>query len=134
MAKPATRKSHRTPARVSEKPVRTARIGILGSGFSGLGMAIRLLEEGIDDFQVLSGGLLLGAFFLATDYVTTPITRWGRVIFGLGAGLLTIVIRLYGSLPEGVCFSILIMNAFAPMIDSYVRPRPYGLKRVKEVA
>ncbi len=83
-------------------------------------------------FQILSGGLMLGAFFLATDYVTSPITCWGRVIFGVGAGILTVIIRLYGSLPEGVCFSILIMNALVPVIDSCVKPRPYGLKRAKE--
>jgi len=80
-------------------------------------------------FHILSGGLMLGAFFLATDYVTTPITRWGRFIFGLGAGILTVIIRLYGSLPEGVCFSILIMNAFVPLIDRYVTLKPYGLKK-----
>ncbi|MCL0036279.1 RnfABCDGE type electron transport complex subunit D, partial [Dehalococcoidia bacterium] len=62
-------------------------------------------------FHVLAGGLMLGAFFMATDYVTSPITPKGRIIFGVGAGLLTVVIRLFGGLPEGVAFSILMMNA-----------------------
>jgi electron transport complex protein RnfD len=81
-------------------------------------------------FHLLSGGLMLGAFFMATDYVTSPITRRGRLIFGLGAGILTVLIRLYGGLPEGVCFSILIMNALTPLIDRYATVRPYGFRKV----
>ncbi len=77
-------------------------------------------------FHMLAGGLFLGAFFMATDYVTTPLTGKGRVIFGLGAGLLVVVIRMYGGMPEGVTYSILIMNAFTPLIDRYTRPRVYG--------
>jgi electron transport complex protein RnfD len=80
-------------------------------------------------FHILSGGLMLGAFFMATDYVTTPITQMGRIIFGIGAGILTILIRLYGGMPEGVCFSILIMNALTPLIDRYVTAKPYGFKK-----
>lgn len=80
-------------------------------------------------FHILAGGLFLGAFFMATDYVTTPITREGRVIFGVGAGIIVVVIRLIGGYPEGVCFSILLMNAFTPLIDRHVRPRVYGVKR-----
>lgn len=79
--------------------------------------------------HLLSGGLMLGAFFMATDYVTSPITRRGRLIFGLGAGILTVVIRLYGGMPEGVCFSILIMNALTPLIDRYATVKPYGFKK-----
>jgi electron transport complex protein RnfD len=67
--------------------------------------------------QVLSGGLLIGAFFMATDYVTSPITTWGKIGFGIGAGLLVVVIRLWGGYPEGVCYSILVMNAFTPLLD-----------------
>jgi len=83
-------------------------------------------------FHILAGGLMLGAFFMATDYVTSPITARGRIIFGIGAGILTVVIRRFGGLPEGVCYSILFMNAITPLIDRYVRVRPYGLvKKVK---
>ena len=78
-------------------------------------------------FHILAGGLMLGAFFMATDYVTSPITPRGRVIFGIGAGILTVVIRQYGGLPGGVCYSILFMNAVTPLIDRYVKIKPYGL-------
>ena len=82
-------------------------------------------------FHLLAGGLMIGAFFMATDYVTSPITERGRIIFGIGAGILTVVIRCFGGLPEGVCYSILFMNAVTPLIDRYVKVRPYGL--VKKV-
>jgi len=82
--------------------------------------------------HVLAGGLMIGAFFMATDYVTSPITARGKIIFGIGAGILTVVIRRFGGLPEGVCYSILFMNAITPLIDRYVKVRPYGLvKKVK---
>ncbi|MCL0060540.1 RnfABCDGE type electron transport complex subunit D [Dehalococcoidia bacterium] len=80
-------------------------------------------------FHVLAGGLMLGAFFMATDYVTSPITHKGRIIFGVGVGLLTVVIRLFGGLPEGVAFSILMMNAVTPLIDRHIKVKPYGLKK-----
>lgn len=76
--------------------------------------------------HLLGGGLLLGAIFMATDMVTTPVTGRGRLIFGLGCGLITIIIRLYGGFPEGVSYSILIMNAFTPLIDKFTRPRIFG--------
>jgi electron transport complex protein RnfD len=87
-------------------------------------------------FQILAGGLFLGAFFMATDYVTTPITTKGKIIFAVGAGVLVVLIRVYGSMPEGVCYSILLMNAFTPLIDRHVRPRVFGLvkKTRKEAA
>ncbi len=87
-------------------------------------------------FQILAGGLFLGAFFMATDYVTTPITTKGKIIFAVGAGILVVLIRVYGSMPEGVCYSILLMNAFTPLIDRHVRPRVFGLvkKTRKEAA
>ncbi len=75
-------------------------------------------------FQLLSGGLLLGAFFMATDYATTPSTKWGKVIFGIGCGLITVLIRFYGNLPEGVSFSILLMNIFTPYISRLTRNKP----------
>ncbi|MFH1492531.1 MAG: RnfABCDGE type electron transport complex subunit D [Candidatus Omnitrophota bacterium] len=77
-------------------------------------------------FHVLSGGLFLGAFFMATDYVSSPLTRKGHLIFGIGCGILTSVIRLWGGYPEGVSYAILIMNAAVPLIDRYSRNRIYG--------
>lgn len=77
-------------------------------------------------YEILSGGLFLGAVFMATDYVTTPITNKGRVIFSVVAGILTFVIRSFTSLPEGVSFSILIMNIFSPLIDRICHPVPLG--------
>ncbi|MCK4614960.1 MAG: RnfABCDGE type electron transport complex subunit D [Thermoplasmata archaeon] len=77
-------------------------------------------------FHILAGGLFLGAFFMATDYVTAPLTDRGQFIFAAGAGVLVVMIRLYGSMPEGVAYSILLMNAFTPLIDRYARPKPYG--------
>lgn len=79
--------------------------------------------------HVLGGGLILGAFFMATDMVTSPVTRLGMVIFGAGCGLITAVIRLWGSYPEGVSFAILIMNALVPLIDRYTRGRKFGETR-----
>jgi len=77
-------------------------------------------------FHILSGGLILGAFFMATDYVATPLTPKGQVIFGIGCGLITAVIRLWGGYPEGVSYAILMMNAATPFIDRYTRNRIYG--------
>lgn len=68
-------------------------------------------------FHIFAGGLILGAFFMATDYVTTPMTTKGKLIFGIGAGVLVVVIRLWGGYPEGVCYSILLMNAVTPLLD-----------------
>jgi len=84
-------------------------------------------------YQLLSGGLMLGAFFMATDYVTTPITTKGRIIFGIGCGLITFIIRNFGSYPEGVSFSILLMNILTPYIDMITKTKPLGAKKpVKE--
>lgn len=77
-------------------------------------------------FHLLTGGLIIGAFFMATDYVTSPMTKKGRVIFGLGCGLLTMLIRRYGGYPEGVCYAILIMNAVVPLLDRSTLPRRFG--------
>ncbi|MDI6750382.1 MAG: RnfABCDGE type electron transport complex subunit D [Pseudomonadota bacterium] len=79
--------------------------------------------------HLLSGAAMLGAFFIATDYVTSPNTRIGQLIFGVGCGLLTWVIRTYGGYPEGVAFAVLLMNAATPAIDRLVRPRIYGRDR-----
>ena len=77
-------------------------------------------------FHILSGGILLGAFFMATDMVTSPMTSKGMLIFGGSIGFLTVLIRVFGSYPEGVSFAILIMNAFVPLIDKYTKPIRYG--------
>ena len=81
--------------------------------------------------HVLSGGLILGAFFMATDYVTTPYTKTGQIVFGIGCGLLTSVIRLWGGYPEGVSYSILLMNVAAPLIDRFTAPKPFGYENRK---
>lgn len=82
--------------------------------------------------QVLSGGLMLGAFFMATDYVTSPVTPKGQIVFGVGCGVLTVFIRYFGGLPEGVSYSILIMNALVWMIDQKCLPRKFGYSDAKE--
>ena len=83
-------------------------------------------------YQLLSGGLILGAFFMATDYVTSPINNKGRAIFAVGCGLVTAAIRLYGSMPEGVSYAIVFMNIFVPFIDRATLSRPFGAKKQKE--
>ncbi len=77
-------------------------------------------------FQLLSGGLMLGAIYMATDYTTSPMAPWGMIIFGVGCGLLTVIIRFFGAYPEGVAFSILIMNAFVPLINRGMKPKRFG--------
>lgn len=77
-------------------------------------------------YHVLGGGLILGAFFMATDYATSPVTRKGRIIFGIGCGILTAVIRVKGGMPEGVSYSILIMNIVAPLIERFTKPKVFG--------
>lgn len=77
-------------------------------------------------YHVLGGGLLLAAIFMATDYVTTPINRWGKVVFALGVALITVVIRFFGSLPEGVSYAILLMNILSPYIEKLCARKPLG--------
>jgi len=79
-------------------------------------------------YHVLTGGLILGAFFMATDMVTTPITPWGRVVFGIGCGVIVVLVRRWGGYPEGVCYSIVLMNTVTPLIDRWIKPRIYGTK------
>lgn len=100
-------------------------------------VAVVMLIAGKGDFefvayQLLSGGLLLGAFFMATDYATSPITNSGKVIFAVGCGLLTSVIRLFANLPEGVSYSIIIMNILVPHIETLTKPRPFGVEKEKK--
>lgn len=85
-------------------------------------------------FHVITGGLFLGALFMATDYVTSPITPKGMLIFGCGCGIITVVIRLFGAYPEGVSFAILLMNAATPLIDRYTRPAVFGAVKRKAAA
>ena len=85
-------------------------------------------------FHVLTGGLFLGAFFMATDYVTSPLAASGKVVFGIGCGVVTVVIRLFGAYPEGVSFAILLMNAFTPLIDRAFKPSVFGARGTKAAA
>jgi len=91
-------------------------------------ITVAIMGKGSEDlvFHLLSGGLLLGAFFMATDYATAPVTRLGKIIFAVGCGFLTGVIRLFGGNPEGVCYSIIIMNMFVPLIDKFTKEKVYG--------
>ena len=77
-------------------------------------------------FHLLTGGMMLGACYMATDYVTSPMTHKGQIIYGICIGLLTVVIRLWGAYPEGMSFAILIMNAFTPLINNYCKPKRFG--------
>jgi len=77
-------------------------------------------------YSIFGGGLMLGAIFMATDYATSPITKKGQLIYGVGCGLFTVFIRYFGSYPEGVCYSIMVMNLFVPLIDKYTRPVRFG--------
>ncbi len=107
-------------------------VSILGTVF--LFSLVLGLGQGFDfsgscDFalvQLLSGGVLLGAIFMATDYVTSPMTHKGMIIYGVCIGALTVIIRQWGGYPEGVSFAILIMNAFTPLINNYVKPKRFG--------
>ncbi len=80
-------------------------------------------------YQLMSGGLLFGAVFMATDYATSPISPAGKVVFGVGCGVITMLIRVYGKMPEGVSFSILLMNIIAPRLDALFVPKPFGSAR-----
>lgn len=85
-------------------------------------------------YHILSGGLMLGAFFMATDYVTTPYTPKGQLVFGIGCGVITAVIRLWGGYPEGVSYSILLMNVATPLIDRFTKPKRFGAAGFKKGA
>lgn len=85
-------------------------------------------------YHIMAGGLMLGAFFMATDYTTTPYTPMGQVVFGIGCGILTVLIRIWGGYPEGVSYSILLMNIASPLIDRLTKPLRYGTQTVGEEA
>jgi len=96
--------------------------------------ALMSFAVGLDPlYQLLSGGLMLGAIFMATDYTTSPLTKWGKVIFAIGCGVLTILLRRYSNMPEGVSFSIILMNILVPHIENLTTPRTLGkVKKAKE--
>jgi electron transport complex protein RnfD len=95
------------------------------AGFSGIAFLLNPVY-GSPLFHLFAGGLMLGAFFMATDPVTTPVSKLGRIIFGAGAGAVVVVIRLWGGYPEGVMFSILLMNGITPLLDRYIKPKILG--------
>ncbi|MEN8263362.1 MAG: RnfABCDGE type electron transport complex subunit D [Nitrospirota bacterium] len=105
-----------------------ATVGLLAWAFGG----DTGLFTGDPIIHILSGGLILGAFFMATDYVTCPTVRKGQIIFGIGCGALTMLIRLKGGFPEGVMFAILLMNCFAPLIDRSVKPKMFGAVKAEK--
>ena len=94
--------------------------GIKGTGYSLM----------LPFFHIFAGGLMLGAFFMATDYTTSPLTKKGRVIYAVGCGLMTVIIRLWGGYPGGVSYSILFMNVMTPLIDKITMPKAFG--RIKK--
>ena len=94
--------------------------------FSGIFWAINPAEYTDPLFNILTGGLLLGSIFMATDYVTSPMSNWGGVIFGVGIGIITMLIRYFGAYPEGVSFAILIMNSVVPLINKWCPTKQYG--------
>lgn len=96
--------------------------------FTGIMYLINPVQYANPFVHLLSGGLMLGAIFMATDYVTSPMSKNGMLVYGVGIGILTTVIRLFGSYPEGMSFAILIMNAFTPLINSYIKPKHFGGK------
>lgn len=107
----------------------TIPLAIMGSA------ALMSLVLGRDPlFELLSGGLLLGAVFMATDYVTSPITFWGKVIYGVGIGVLTVLIRQFANIPEGMSFAILLFNILTPLIENITAKKPFGAKKAKEGA
>ena len=103
-------------------------VSILGSVFAITGILYLVDSSSYVNplYHLASGGLLLGAIFMATDYVTSPMSAKGQIIYGVCIGVLTVVIRNWGSYPEGMSFAILIMNAFTPLINNYVKPKRFG--------
>ena len=108
------------------KPYITLSIIATVAVFSGIFWAINPAEYTDPLFNILSGGLLLGAIFMATDYVTSPMSAWGGGVFGVGIGLITMLIRYFGAYPEGVSFAILIMNSVVPLLNKWFHTKKYG--------
>ena len=96
--------------------------------FTGIMHLVNPVQYASPFVHLLSGGLMLGAIFMATDYVTSPMSKSGMIVYGVGIGILTTVIRLFGSYPEGMSFAIFIMNGVTPLINSYMKPKHFGGK------
>ncbi len=96
--------------------------------FTGIMHLVNPIQYANPMYHLLSGGLMLGAIFMATDYVTSPMSKNGMLVYGVGIGVLTTVIRLFGAYPEGMSFAILIMNALTPLINNYIKPKHFGGK------
>jgi len=99
--------------------------------FSGILHIIDPVHYASSLFHILTGGLLVGAVFMATDYVTSPMSKKGMIIYGIGIGMLTVIIRIFGAYPEGMSFAILIMNAFTPLLNTYCKPKRFGVIKKK---
>ncbi len=111
-------------------------VSFIGTAFVFAGILWFVNPEGYLDpiTSMLAGGLMLGVFFMATDMVTTPMSKKGQIVFGVGAGLLTIIIRNWGAYPEGISFAILIMNAFTPLLNKAFKPKRFGSAELKAAA
>jgi len=94
--------------------------------FTGILWMVNPAANATPLFHILTGGVMLGAIYMATDLVTSPMTKKGMAIFAAGIGVFTVIIRKFGAYPEGVSFAILIMNAFVPLINKYVKPKRFG--------
>ena len=108
------------------RPYITLSIWATVAVFSGIFWLINPAEFTDPVFNLLTGGLMLGSIFMATDYVTSPMSKWGGVVFGVGIGLLTMLIRYFGAYPEGVSFAILIMNSVVPLLNKWFHTKKYG--------
>ena len=113
-------------ARKVIRPYITLSIWATVAVFSGIFWLINPAEFTDPLFNLLTGGLLLGSIFMATDYVTSPMSNWGGVIFGVGIGVITMLIRFFGAYPEGVSFAILIMNSVVPLLNKWFHTKKYG--------
>lgn len=107
---------------------------IIPLSFIGTVFILSFLLGGDPVFHIMSGGVMLGAIFMATDYTTSPMNPLGKLIFGIGCGVITVLIRLYANLPEGVSYSIILMNILTPHIENLTRPRPFGKEKKHEKA
>ena len=108
------------------KPYITLSILMTVAVFSGIFWAIDSSQFTDPLFNILTGGLLLGSIFMATDYVTSPMSKAGGIVFGIGIGLITMLIRYFGAYPEGVSFAILIMNSVVPLLNKWFYTKKYG--------
>ena len=113
-------------ARKVIRPYITVSIWVTVAVFSGIFWLINPAEYTDPLFNLLTGGLLLGSIFMATDYVTSPMSNWGGVVFGVGIGIITMLIRYFGAYPEGMSFAILIMNSVVPLLNKWFHAKKYG--------